>query len=187
MNILKWIRKPKTCATVPSANKPSQPDGGGKGNAIEPDWRGQWLADASGFHETRRHVGISANGYHAGIEICYRAGMGRLEWSEALDTPETAYALSAVLERKRRSEIPSWNNGRTQAMSSGRFLYTHLNAEVENAFLELHEIVANIENDPARRWPKHFGDFEKACCRLSQSITQLWVLHGQGLGRRVER
>jgi len=187
MNILKWIRKPKTSATEPCVSGPSHPDVIGKENAIEPEWRGQWLPDISGFHETRRHVGISVNGYHAGIEVCYRAGMGRIDWSEALSTPETAYAVSAEMERKRRAEIPGWNNGRTQAMTSGRFLYAHINVEVENAFLELHELVAAIESDPARHWPKHFADFEKACCRLSQSITQLWVKHGQGLGRRVER
>ena len=187
MNILKWIRKSKTSKMVPYPDEPSHPDAGGRGNTIEPEWRGQWLADVSGFHETRRHVGISMNGYHAGIEVCYRAGMGRIDWSESLSTPESAYAVSAELERKRRAEIPSWNNGRTQAMTSGRFLYTHINVEVENAFMELHELVAAIESDPARHWPKHFADFENAYCRLSQSITQLWVRHGQGLGRRVER
>src|ERR1700733_3665909 len=69
---------------------------------IDPEWHSQWRPDDCGIHETRRHVGSSAEGFHPGIEVCYRAGAGRIEWGQAQPTPETARALSAQIENDRR-------------------------------------------------------------------------------------
>jgi hypothetical protein len=156
---------------------PRQLSAGGK--AIAREWCSPWQPDESGLHETRRHVGRSLEGFHPGIEVCYRAGMGRIEWGEAQSTAETAYAMSAELENNRRDEVRACIDGRIRPMESGRCVYTHLSTGVGDALLALHEIVARIESDPSENWPKHNADFERAVVELSQSITALWVRHGQ--------
>jgi hypothetical protein len=178
MNVLKWLNNigPWIATPRPAALVPRHLSA--RGNAIEPEWHSQWLPDQCGLHETRRHVGRSVEGYHAGVEVCYRAGMGRIEWDNAQPSPETARAQSTQLESARRERIPRCIGERTKSMGAGCRLYSKADAGVEIALLELHEIVAKIESDPGQNWPRHHPDFERAVVALSQSITALWVREG---------
>ena len=74
------------------------------GNAIDPEWRSGWCSDDSGFYETRQHVGRSAEGFHAGVEISYRV-YHRIVWGEAHATPEKAREAAREMESRRTEEI----------------------------------------------------------------------------------
>jgi hypothetical protein len=182
MKIKEWIRGiGGIVAPLPNASvfRHSTPHG----NAIDPEWHSQWLPDECGMHETRCHVGRSKEGFHAGIEVCRREGMGRIEWHEAQPSPEKAQAESTQLQNACREKIPCCIGG----TPSGCCLYSTADAGVAMALLELHEIVAKIENDPARNWPRYHPDFDRAVVGLSRSITALWVRQGQALERGGER
>jgi hypothetical protein len=101
MNILKWIRKSRNRTTERAGARAT---GTAPGDAIEPEWRSRWLPDDSGLVETRRHVGQSAEGFHAGIEVARRV-CDRIVWSEAYKTPEKARDAAGEMERRRRQEI----------------------------------------------------------------------------------
>jgi hypothetical protein len=183
MNVLKWLNNIGPWIATPRPATPAPRHLSAQGNAIEPEWHSQWMADACGFHETRCHVGRSSAGYHAGIEVCRREGMGRIEWHEARPSPEMARAESGELQNACREKIPCCIGERR----SGCCLYSKADAGVEMALLGLHEIVAKIENDPAQNWPRYHPDFERAVVGLSRSITALWVRQGQAMERGVER
>jgi hypothetical protein len=101
MNILKWIRKSGNRTTERAG---MHAFGTNPGGAIEPEWRSRWLPDDSGLFETRRHVGQSAEGFHAGIEVARRV-CDCIVWSEAYPTPEKARDAAGEMERRRRQEI----------------------------------------------------------------------------------
>jgi hypothetical protein len=104
VNILKWIRKHRIHATAQPAGAHAVGHFTAPGSAIEPEWRSRWLPDDSGFFETRRHVGQSAEGFHAGIEVAQRV-CDRIVWSDAYPTPEKAREGASEMERRRRQEI----------------------------------------------------------------------------------
>lgn len=77
-----------------------------KDGTIEPEWHSSWSPlDESDHYETRRHVGKSVEGFHAGIEVVYREGIGNIAWGEAYPTPEKAREAAGELERRREEEI----------------------------------------------------------------------------------
>jgi len=97
MNIFNWIRKSGIRTKAQRVNTDAARHFSAHGNAIEPEWRSGWSPDDSGLYETRRHVGQSAEGFHAGVEISYRV-RGRIVWSEAHSTPERAREAAAEME-----------------------------------------------------------------------------------------
>jgi hypothetical protein len=102
VNILKWIHKNgnrKTPPAVVSARHFTA-----LGNAIDPEWRSGWSPDESGRYEMRRHVGQSAEGFHAGVEVSCRI-YSRIVWGEAYPTPERALEGADEMESRRREEI----------------------------------------------------------------------------------
>jgi hypothetical protein len=101
---LSWLKRDKTESTTETV-KPEYFTG--KGNAIDPEWRSGWSTDESGLAETRRHVGRSVEGFHAGVEDAFRVGAGRIAWGEAQPTPEKAREAAGELERERREAIES--------------------------------------------------------------------------------
>ena len=101
MNILKWICKSGNWTTRRAR---AHAVGTNPGSAIEPEWRSRWLPGDSGLFETRRHVGQSAEGFHAGIEVSQRV-CDRIVWSDAYPTPEKAREAVGEMERRRRQEI----------------------------------------------------------------------------------
>ena len=75
-------------------------------STIEPEWHSSWSPlDESDHYETRQHVGKSVEGFHGGVEMLYREGMGRIAWGEAHPTPEKAREAAGELEADRREEI----------------------------------------------------------------------------------
>jgi hypothetical protein len=177
MNLLKWLIEKE--ALPQTANGPRSVCLNAGGNGIVPEWHSQWRPGDCGIHETRRHVGRSAEGFHPGIEACHRAGMGRIEWGEAQPTPEVARAHSVQMENARRERIPICVHVPSTAMGRGCCLYSRVDAGVEIALLELRVIVAMIENDPAHNWPRYNCEFERAVAGLQQSIVALRVRQGQ--------
>jgi hypothetical protein len=148
MKLLKWLRE--IGVAPPEINGSICGQVGPRSIAIAPEWHSQWLPDECGLHETRRHVGRSAEGFHAGIEVCYRLGMGRIEWDKAQSSPELARAHATQLENTRRERIPGCIGERAKPVASGCCLDCKSDAGIEMALLELHEIVAQIESDPAQ-------------------------------------
>lgn len=104
MNILKWIRKHRIHATAQPAGAHAAGHFTAPGDAISPEWRSRWLPDDSGSFETRRHVGQSAEGFHAGVEVSQRV-CDRIVWSQPYATPEKAREAASEMERRRRQEI----------------------------------------------------------------------------------
>ena len=76
-----------------------------KGNAIAPEWHSSWSPDDTGVNETRRHVGQSAEGFHAGIETVCRIGLGRIDWSDAWPTAERAMQAAWKRESAERDLV----------------------------------------------------------------------------------
>jgi hypothetical protein len=177
MKLLKWLLEKDV--SPQTANGARTVHSSAAQNAIAPEWHSQWRPDDCGIHETRRHVGRSADGFHPGIEVCYRAGLGHIEWGEAHLTPETARTHSVQMENARRERIPICIHGPSTAMGRGCCLYSRVDSGVEIALLELREIVAMIENDPAHNWPRYNCEFERAVAGLQQSIVALRVRQGQ--------
>jgi len=104
MNILKWLEEIGGIAVTVTMRTPPPPCFTARGNAIEPEWHSQWSPDERGIYETRRVVGQSAEGFHAGVEISYRV-YERIVWGDAHPTPEKARIASAEMERARREEF----------------------------------------------------------------------------------
>jgi hypothetical protein len=104
MGILNWIRKNGNRVVAQRADAPDPRHFTALGNAIDPEWRGWWSPDATGSYETRRHVGQSAEGFHAGVEVCLRV-YDRIVWSVAHATPEKAREAAGEMESRRREEI----------------------------------------------------------------------------------
>lgn len=116
MNLLKWIHKNGNRTTAAHADAAKTQDCSPHGNGIEREWRSAWSPDDSGFRETRRHVGQSAEGFHAGIEVSRRVSE-RITWSEAFATPEQARKGATEMERRRREEIEAAPAGSESGLS----------------------------------------------------------------------
>src|SRR5580692_3923057 len=123
MNILNWIRKSGIRGKAQRADAHAPGYFSALGNAIEPEWGSGWSPDDSGRYETRRHVGQSAEGFHAGVEISYRV-RGRIVWSEAYSTPERAREAAAEMEctppARPESETRREPNGCNPKLMPGR-------------------------------------------------------------------
>jgi hypothetical protein len=103
MNIWSWIhRNGRTMNRRASGSVPEHFTA--QGNAIDPEWRSGWSPDDDGVYETRRHVGQSAEGFHAGVELSRRISDG-IVWSEAYPTPEKARGAAREMESTRWREI----------------------------------------------------------------------------------
>lgn len=103
MSIFKWMREIGIRVTAPRDNAPAPRHFSPPGNAIDPEWHSGWSPDDSGLYETRQHVGQSAEGFHAGIEISHRV-CDRIVWGEAHPTPEKAREAAGEMECRRREE-----------------------------------------------------------------------------------
>jgi len=178
MKLLKW-RNERRVSPQP-INGAIGSDGGVRHNAITPEWRSRWHADACNFHETRRHVGRSTKGFHPGIEACYRAGAGHIEWGEARSSPERARMQSLQMENAWRERIAICNV-HSDSFASAYCPCSNPHADVDFAFLDLRKIVARIEDDPAQDWAQCHRDFEQAVARLTQSIITLMISRGRAL------
>jgi hypothetical protein len=108
MSLWKWIHRQGNHATRQwySATAVHR-DFSAIGNAINPKWRSGWSRDESGIYETRRCVGQSTEGFHAGVEISYRIH-DAVVWSEAHATPEKARQAAGEMERRRREETENF-------------------------------------------------------------------------------
>jgi len=94
-------------AQMPQQQKPRTASGesDAQNGAIVPQWRSGWNSTGTGKHETRRHVGESARGFHPGVEAARRITIGQIAWGEAYATPEKARAAATQLERIQREAI----------------------------------------------------------------------------------
>lgn len=104
MNIWSWIKRNGVRTVNPRTSAPVPEHFTAQGNAIDPEWRSGWSPDDGGSFETRRHVGQSAEGFHAGVELSRRMS-GGIVWSEAYPTPERARDAAREMESARRCEI----------------------------------------------------------------------------------
>ena len=104
MKLLKWLTRHFINAATPRADVRVREDFTSFGNAIDPEWHSGWSPGDSGAFETRRHVGQSAEGFHAGVEVSRRI-CDRVVWGEAHATPEKAREAARELECKRWEEI----------------------------------------------------------------------------------
>jgi len=104
MNILKWMRKDGIRTTKQRADTPTPRHYTARVNAVDSEWCSGWWPDDSGFYETRRHVGQSAERFNAGVEVSHRVYDGMV-WGEAHLTPEKARKAADEMERGRREEI----------------------------------------------------------------------------------
>ena len=101
MSILKWLREIGSCITAARDSAPAVLHFSPLGNAIDPEWRSGWSPDDSDFYETRRLVGHSAEGFHAGVEMSHRV-CDRIVWGEAHATPEKARDAAGEMEKGNR-------------------------------------------------------------------------------------
>jgi hypothetical protein len=106
MSILKWIERNYFRSTIEREDALPHRDFTSLGNAINPEWRSGWSPDDRGSYETRRYVGQSAEGFHAGVEVACRV-YDPIVWGEAYATPEKARDASREMERTRWEEIDS--------------------------------------------------------------------------------
>jgi hypothetical protein len=142
---------------------------------VVPEWRSPWRPFHCSVHESRRHVGCSGEGFHAGIEICYRLGMGWIDWGEAFPTPEIALAESARLENRRREAVHSACDGSMGVMPQGGILSIRRNPILENAILRVHDAVLRIECAPVQEAAKLFAELERSVEVLRRTHANLSV------------
>jgi hypothetical protein len=112
MSILKWIERNYFRPAVKREDALRHRDFTALGNAINPEWRSGWSPDDQGSYETRRYVGQSAEGFHAGVEVAYRV-YDPIVWGEAYATPEKARDASREMERRCWEEIDRCQDGCT--------------------------------------------------------------------------
>jgi hypothetical protein len=102
MSFWRWLKRDKKTEATERPKKERFP---ATANAIDPEWRSGWSADTTDLTETRRHVGVSEEGFHPGIEEVLRVGANRIVWGDAYPTPEMACGVAGELERERHQLI----------------------------------------------------------------------------------
>jgi hypothetical protein len=172
MNLLKLLLDNGVAAAKGNGCAPKYVNG--QGLVIEPEWHSQWRPFHCGVHEARRHVGCSTEGFHAGVEICYRVGMGWIDWGKAFPTPELACQESERVESSRDDAIHVGVEGCVGLITGGDCIPTRRSGVLENAILRLHDAVLRMECAPLQDWAKHVAELERAVGILRRMYDELW-------------
>jgi hypothetical protein len=109
MGLLDWVkRRGRTQEPEPEYESPAPFGSTKRGNPINPVRSDEWRSDPVGVHETRLHIGKSAEGFHGGFQVVPAGGDGEIQWSNARKTEERAsLAAQSMSER--------WDNENARA------------------------------------------------------------------------
>jgi hypothetical protein len=171
MKLLKRLIKKDVSGETANGNRTVDSSTGQ--NAVAAEWHSPWRPFHCGVHESRRHVGCSSEGFHAGVEVCYRAGMGWIDWGKALPTPEIALAESARLENTRHEAVNGACNRSADLTPQEYAVATCRNAVWENAILRVYEAVLRMKCAPVQGTSKHLAELERTVRMLGRIHADL--------------
>ena len=102
------IKKQLTNEPEPDYQEPAPFGSTKKGNPIDIARSEEWRSDSVGMHETRLHIGKSAEGFHGGFQAVPTGGDGEIQWSNARKTEERAsLAAQSMSQRWERENAPA--------------------------------------------------------------------------------
>lgn len=99
MRIFNWIREIGNGPVAERRDASGPQHFTAAGHAVIPEWRSRWTPNETGLYETRKHVGQSAEGFHAGVEIAYRMS-DPIAGGEPYATPERARQAAIEMEEQ---------------------------------------------------------------------------------------
>jgi hypothetical protein len=144
------------------------PFGAPAGKTIEQEWRSTWRPVAASALEIRRHVGQSAEGFHAGVEVGRREAVGPIAWGDAQPTPEMARLIAGEMESVRREEIENDIefgcdlNASEVIFTPGESHRDDADARIIHGLAQLKNTVAAMATIPSRERQIHRADIERA-------------------------